>query len=154
MNSNHWKPGDIGIDVDGGGSFEYGIDISNGSLLSGCAWNGVFYPQFVAATPWTISSGSNVGTIDFVYSDTAINGHYVLEAAIPLSYLGLSANPGDSIQNIGLHWTMECGNDVLNLNADVNPVPEPATLFLLGTGLIGLGAFGRKKIKKFKSLDI
>jgi len=34
------------------------------------------------------------------------------------------------------------------------PIPEPATLFLLGTGLIGLGAFGRKKFKKFKSLDI
>lgn len=34
------------------------------------------------------------------------------------------------------------------------PIPEPATLFLLGTGLIGLAGFGRKKIKKHKSLDI
>lgn len=31
------------------------------------------------------------------------------------------------------------------------PIPEPATLFLLGTGLIGLGAFGRKKFNKIKA---
>ncbi|MFV9644541.1 MAG: PEP-CTERM sorting domain-containing protein [Desulfobacterales bacterium] len=31
---------------------------------------------------------------------------------------------------------------------------EPATMFLLGTGLIWLGAFGRKKINKIIRLDI
>jgi len=65
----------------------------------------------------------------------------VLEAAIPLSSLsGL-----DSV--VGIHWTMECGNDYLNLDADVNPIPEPATMLMLGTGLIGLGAL-RRKFKK------
>lgn len=50
-----------------------------------------------------------------------------------------------NISNYGFHWTMTCGNDVIEGAA---PVPEPATLLIFGSGLIGLGCILRRTIKK------
>jgi len=149
---NPWfYPGDIAIDVDGGSVFEYGLKVrgedglQQGYLYSVSSWKNVYYSQHNIANPWAISAGTKKGTVSFVYS-TGEKSHYVMEAAIPLDLLGLDANTTHSLR---IHWTQECGNDYLTLEADVNPVPEPATLLLLGSGLIVLAGIGRRTLIKF-----
>lgn len=53
-------------------------------------------------------------------------------------------------QEVGLHWTMRCGNDIIEGKViDEARVPEPGLMLLLGTGLVGLAA-ARKRAKAGK----
>ncbi|MCU0652365.1 MAG: hypothetical protein MUC39_05445 [Candidatus Omnitrophica bacterium] len=125
---NPWfYSGDIGIDINGDGVYEYAIDVSaydaqsrTTQLYGNVVWNNVYYSQFAESNPWTINSGIDLGAIDFVYSGNQ-NSHYVLEAKIPLSLLGVSAG-----NSLAIHWTQQCGNDSLKLTTDLNSVnPQP-----------------------------
>lgn len=160
---NPWfSPGDIGLDFNNDGTYEYGIDVREYDAankkaklyknLSANDWQNVYYPQFAAANPWQIGSGATFDWVDFIYSGVQ-DTHYVMEAGIPLASLGLDSN---SSKDLNIHWTMQCGNDYLNLPADVNPVPEPGTWVLFGSGIFGLivSSF-RKYFNQFKrGMDI
>ena len=91
-------------------------------------------------SPWLAFAGNDVGEATVAY-----NGG-VLEVAIDRS-LFPSIGTGDVI---GVHMTIWCGNDSINLKATVNDtvvppgppevvVPVPGALILagLGTGLVG-----------------
>jgi len=126
--------------------YGFGIDIDTSKLYAVNSWQNVVFPSHAISNPWIIGNNKvYLADVDLVYS-TIQNTHYVLETRVPLTFLGLSANPGDPEFDVWTHWTMQCGNDYLNLHGDVNPIPEPASLTLFTTGLLmGLGFLRSRK---------
>jgi hypothetical protein len=61
-----------------------------------------------------------------------------------LGYKGLF----DGHDNFDVAYGCHYWHDMTEVNIEQNPVPEPTTLILLGSGLVGLAGFGRKKFKK------
>ena len=77
--------------------------------------------------------------LDFGYGAIG-NEHYLYEFQIPMASIGW-----DPTKPLFIHWTTECGNDELDLIYTPTIVPEPATVTLLGLGLLGAGAAFRKR---------
>ena len=48
---------------------------------------------------------------------------------------------GTALNSMGFRWTETCANDII----EGSPVPEPTTMLLFGTGLVGLVGLRRKK---------
>lgn len=137
------RPGDFGIDLDLDGIYEYGLKTTGpqaGGLFADPIWmDATTYPS---SSPSRILGGTLIDTQPLAYHQTGIieNGYptWVIESRFDWSPLG-----GDPAAPFGLHWTMDCGNDRLDLQ--VNPVPEPATVLLLAPGLAALWGYSRRR---------
>ena len=66
----------------------------------------------------------------------------ILTYSFSLRDLGI---PMDEGYNLGFRWSMTCANDIIEGGVFKAAVPEPATLMMLGMGLLGLSAAARKK---------
>jgi PEP-CTERM motif-containing protein len=162
--------GDIFIDTDMGtnyydyvmdlnfqtsGSYTYTVYKNDGSLQYNVTHGGPSGPTQGKA--WTFS---NQGTATIVqgYDNIAMNylsnksdsemgggvtGGTHNAVVVDVSFLGPNTN-------FSLHNAIECGNDFTSGSGTTAAVPEPATIFLLGSGLLGLFGF-RKKIRKSNS---
>jgi hypothetical protein len=105
------------------------------------------------SSPWafdhtnedSLSSGSFVYTAGLNDSETGFYGgtHYSL-SGFDLSFL---TDIYGADVDFYSHFTMECGNDNLMGKGTV-PVPEPATMLLLGVGVMGLGVLNRKRLRR------
>ena len=89
-----------------------------------------------AFTPYQQTANNFLATGSWVISDNQL-----------LFSINTSSLPFSG-ESIGFHWTMQCGNDVIEGAAA--PVPEPSTMLLLGSGLVGLWGV-RKRRREHKN---
>jgi hypothetical protein len=116
------------------GSVDFGVGANPGHLPG---YDPAFFTDFTADSdvptqPNGVNPGENLGIsfdlIDSIGLDGVLAAMYAGDIRIGLHVQGFASGGSESFIN--------------------NPVPEPATMLLLGSGLIGFAVVGRKKFFK------
>jgi hypothetical protein len=117
-----------------------GLSDSYGIKMLEPAWEGGGVSDFAILTVF-----SKVPFLGQVFELTFwSDGAFGFDAALAVFNLAFPTAPW-IVENGTLQNLFNFGGLVVNAQSDVSPVPLPAALLLLGTGLVGLGAYAWKK---------
>lgn len=119
-----------------GGSFQIATNGTNG-LPDGVIFTGSFSGN-VSWQLFTLSNGAQEYTLTGPISGTLVEGNQNI-AVVGLT-VQLTVSVGNGSRN-AISIMIASGN------TNLTPVPEPGTLGLLGTGLLGIAALVRQKLK-------
>lgn len=132
-----------------GEAWEYAFDVQTGSLydITTAQSNILLAEDTMPASGYVFRNGQEtaINTSGLTAYSTTASGTY--DDGAYYSFLIDIGGLNWELSDLGFHWAAAtCANDVIEGSAA--PVPEPTTMLLLGTGLIGLAGYGRKKFKK------
>ena len=161
-----WGEGDLAIDLDGDKDWDYGVDLTSFGASNNVVNRGVYRVTdwetkhgIEYGIPMMIEHGTQLGTAPVVQKfagaiepgKTGIFANtYIIEGEIDISMLGLT-----SLCNLPIELVfakVSCLRDYIRLDGvctgncgGPTPVPEPSTMLLLGSALLGVSRFRTRR---------
>ncbi len=163
-----YTSGDLFIDINNDGyttnEYDYVFDIdwaSSAYSLYRLADNASYTSplDITSSKPWkvallgdsdlietaTFTTTSSVSLSDLSNNNTGYEGDTTRYLATGFDLMPILTDLNVSEIAFTAHFTMECGNDNL-MGQGTAPVPEPATIVLMGIGLFTMACYTRKKL--------